>query len=526
MAVVFPVLIPLIVAALMMMMGPRRRHLQRTFSVAGSALHVASCVVLFGLVQNGPQQASLGGWQPPYGISLFADELGATMALVGAVVGLLVLVFSLDEIDAKREAFGYHPLVHALLGGVTGAFLTHDLFNLYVWFEVTLMASFVLMALGGSRRQMIAAFKYMPMNFIGSTLLLAACGLTYGLAGTLNMADLASKLPDAPPGLVLTVASLLLLAFGIKAAVFPFYSWLPATYHTPPFAVTALFSALLTKLGVVSMYRMFLEPFASIGDGLLPVLVVVAGLTMVSGVLGAIAQNDFRQVLTFHIVSQIGYLILGLAIGTAAGVTAGIFYTVHVIIVKTALLLIAGIACRIQGTNNLKKMGGLAASHPWLAALFLVSALSLAGIPPLSGFWAKFGVVSAGLGSSAWIITGIALGVGMLTLFSMIKIWNAAFWGPAPEKDESADEAAAAVPAKPKIGWKLIVPTAALAFASVVIGLVPGPLSATIERYSARSFEAMKAPAVVDYQAAEAETMAGPGFGTTARIVTGREEVR
>lgn len=388
--------------------------------------------MLFQVDQNGIQVTQLGNWQAPYGIILVADLFSAVMVTLAGFMGLSVVVFSFAHIDAQRERFGYYPLVNILLMGVCGAFLTGDMFNLYVWFEVLLISSFVLLALGGERRQLSGALKYVTLNLIASTLFLAAAGLLYGLVGTLNMADLSQRIPDIKQsGLTTVVAMLFLVAFGIKAGLFPLFFWLPDSYHTPPVPVTTIFSALLTKVGVYALIRSFTLLFVQETDYTHNLLLIVAGLTMVTGVLGAVAQMEFRRLLSFHIISQIGYLLMGLAIYTPLALAGTVFFMIHVILTKSALFLVSGIVYKLHGTYDLKKLGGFYRSHLWLAILFLIAALSLAGLPPLSGFWAKFLLIRAGLEAQEYEIVAVALFVSILTLFSMIKIWSEVFWKPA-----------------------------------------------------------------------------------------------
>jgi multicomponent Na+:H+ antiporter subunit D len=368
----------------------------------------------------------------PFGITLVADLLSAIMVVLAGLMGLAVAVYSLASIDQQREAFGYYPLLHILLMGVCGAFLTGDIFNLYVWFEVMLIASFVLLALGSERPQIEGAIKYVTLNLMSSAIFLAAVGILYGVVGTLNMADLAVKLPTVtPPGLVTTLAMLFLVAFGVKAAVFPLFFWLPASYHTPPVAVSAIFAGLLTKVGVYAMIRVFTLLFVQNVGYTHTLILVMAGLTMLTGVLGAVAQNEFRRILSFHIVSQIGYMIMGLGLCTRLALAGSVFYIVHHIIMKTNLFLVSGVAYRLRGTFELKDLGGLYQAHPLLALLFLIPALSLAGMPPLSGFFAKLVLLQAGLEMGQYVIVAVALAVGLLTLVSMTKIWAEAFWKPA-----------------------------------------------------------------------------------------------
>jgi multicomponent Na+:H+ antiporter subunit D len=474
---VLPLLIPLTTAAVSLLAW-NRIVFQRVLAVAGAVALLGAGVALLAFVwRHGICATQAGAWPAPYGITLVADLFSAIMVVLAGVVGLAVILFSLGSIDRRREAFGYYPLVHALLLGVCGAFLTGDLFNLYVWFEVMLMASFVLLVLGGERPQLHGGIKYVTLNLVSSAVFLAAVGILYGVTGTLNMADLARKLDGInQPALVTAVAMLFLVAFGIKAAVFPLFFWLPASYHTPPGAVSALFAGLLTKVGVYSLIRVFTLMFVQETAFTHLLILVISGLTMVTGVLGAVAQDEFRRVLSFLHIGQLGYMTMGLALagltdspGLAVLALAGsIFYIAHHIAAMTNLFLISSVVRRLCGTFELKRQGGLYRSQPRLAALFLIPALSLGGMPPLSGFFAKLTLLQAGLGTGQYAIVAAALAVGLLTLYSMTRVWAEAFWKPPPQ-DAAAD--AVTQGEAPKQRRVLLLPIGALAALTVTIGL-------------------------------------------------------
>ncbi len=464
--VVAPVVLPLLSAALLLVLRGRR-ELQRVLATgATAALLVVAAVLLAQVRSQGILAVQFGGWPAPFGITFVADHLAAIMVLITAVMALASALYALRDIDPEREARGYHPLVQVLLAGINGAFLTGDLFNLYVWFEVLLIASFVLLTLGNRRAQLEGGIKYVSVNLLSSMLFLTAIGLLYGLTGTLNMADLALALPQQDAGLVTTIAVLFMVAFGIKAAVFPLFFWLPASYHTPPIAISAFFAGMLTKVGVYALIRTFTLLFVADVGYTHTILLWVGGLTMVTGVLTAAAQSDVRKILSFHIISQIGYMIVGLALYTPLALAGAVFYLIHNIIAKANLFLIAGIARRLTGSFDLDRIGGLFKAAPFLSALFLISALGLAGIPPLSGFWAKLLVVLAALEVANWWIAGVALGVGLLTLFSMTKIWQYAYWSPLPEGARLATR-----PSR-----LLYVPVVGLAALTLLLGLWSQPL--------------------------------------------------
>jgi len=467
--IALPILLPLLFGALCLMAWQKPRW-QKAFSLLGTAAQLGAAIwLLFKVQQNGIQHLQVGNWPAPFGIVLVVDLLSAIMVTVAAAVALVVAAYSQAAIDSPRVQYGYYPLFFFLIMGVNGAFITGDLFNLYVWFEVMLMSSFVMLALGGERPQIEGAIKYVILNLLSSTLFLSALGLLYNLAGTLNMADLALRLPGLETGNQITlIAMLFLVAFGIKSAIFPLFFWLPASYHTPPVTITALFSGLLTKVGVYALFRVFTLLFVQDTAYTHTILLIIAGFTMVTGVFGAAAQTDLRRLLSFHIISQIGYLLMGLGLFSQPALAASIYFMIHVILAKTSLFLVAGIVEKMEGSYKLKELGGIYSSRFGVALLFLLPALSLAGLPPLSGFFAKLALVVAGFELQQYAIVAAGLAVSLMTLYSMTKIWNEAFW---KEPKDPGDHARH----KPISPW-LWASTGALVFISLLAGLLAEPL--------------------------------------------------
>ncbi len=464
-----PLTIPLITAMLALLLWQNRRA-QRIASIFGATAHMLATLILFIFIsREGIQAVQIGNWPAPFGITLVVDLFSAIMLAVTGLIGLAVAVFSLGNIDARREAFGYHPLYHVLLMGISGAFLTGDLFNLYVWFEVMLIASFVLTALGGERAQMEGALKYVTLNLLSSAIFLAAVGTLYGVTGTLNLADLSLQIHEVDTGLVNALAMMFLIAFGLKAALFPLFFWLPAAYHTPPAAVSAIFAGLLTKVGVYALVRVFSLIFVQEMAYTHTVILVIASLTMLVGILGAISQQDFRRILSFNLISHVGFMLLGLAFFTPLALAGMIVYTVHHMIVKTTLFLLSGLVFKLRGTYRIELLGGFYRSRPFFALLFLIPAISLAGLPPLSGFWPKLALFRAGLGQQAYLVIGIAIFMSFLTLYSMIKIWNQVFWKAAPTEvgDAQID------PPQWNLQW---IPVLVLTLFILALGLVPEPI--------------------------------------------------
>ncbi|SEA67199.1 proton-conducting transporter membrane subunit [Rubrimonas cliftonensis] len=464
-----PLMIPFAAAALAVL-GPRAGFEARWISVGGSALHLAAAINLAVVVAGeGVVAAQMGGWAAPVGVTLAADALAAIMVLAVAFMGLAVAVYALADIDRRRASAHWHALYQLLLAGASGAFLTGDLFNLYVWFEVMLIASFGLLVIGGDRAQIDGGVKYVALNLVATLCFLVAVGLIHGQTGTLNMADLSVKIAERPSAALDAASVLLFAAFAAKAGFFPLFFWLPAAYHTPPMAVTAIFAAVLTKAGVYAIFRVFTLIFPE--SPALDALLWIAIATMVTGVIGAGAHTDARRILSFHIVSQIGYMALGLALATPLAIAGAIVYMVHNIVVKANLILIAGVQRRMTGAHDLVKAGGLYAAAPLLAFLFFVSAMAMAGVPPLSGFWGKLALAQASVSAEAWAALAATLGVGLFTLYSMTKIWLLGYLSP------HASGRAHAVKALPR-GARLALmgPVAALAATSAALGLNPGPL--------------------------------------------------
>ncbi|MDO9596576.1 MAG: proton-conducting transporter membrane subunit [Azoarcus sp.] len=465
---VAPLLVPLATAILCLLAGNRPRLVQ-SLSVGGAALLAAVGLALVHLAdRDGILVSQMSGWAAPYGISLVVDRLSAAMvAITGIIAGATVIYALAHDTDPARGK-DFHLLVHGLLVGVCGAFVTGDVFNLYVWFEVLLVGSFALIVLGGGKRRLAGTVVYLFLNLLATLLFLLAAGLVYGAAGTLNMAGLAQQFAagTAPPG-VQAALVLMLVAFSIKAALFPVFGWLPASYHVAWTPVSALFAGLLTKVGVYALIRMvtLLWPEAGL---IHDVLLWVACATMLIGVLGAAAQTEVRRILSFHIVSQVGYMVLGLALATPLALAGAVFYLIHHIVVKANLFFIGGIAARLTGSERLPAMGGLYAHSPWLALLFAIPALSLAGIPPLSGFWAKFVLVRASLDAGVWMAAAVALVTGIFTLLSMSKIWNEAFLKAHPAGAAAIRSSRGQGPAM----WA----AAGLAAITIMIGIGAGPV--------------------------------------------------
>jgi multicomponent Na+:H+ antiporter subunit D len=451
-----PVLLPLLGAAAALLIGGRRPRVQRTLSILVlSAVLVVSVVLLFIADTEGAAAVSVGAWPVPLGIVLVVDRLSALMLVVAATVALGVLVFAVGQGSADGDEETplsiFHPTFLVLIAGVANAFLAGDLFNLYVGFEILLTASYVLLTLGGSAPRIRAGITYIVVSLLSSLIFLAAIGLVYASTGTVNMAQLAGRLAELPEGTQLLLQSMLLIAFCIKAAVFPLSAWLPDSYPTAPAPVTAVFAGLLTKVGVYAVIRTQTLLFP--GGAFDQLLMWAALATMVVGILGAVAQTDIRRILSFTLVSHIGYMVFGIALATTAGLAGAIFYVVHHIAIQTTLFLVAGLVERQGGSTAVDRLGGLAKASPLLAVLYFIPALNLAGIPPFSGFIGKLGLLEAGVADGGWLpILLVAAGAwtSLLTLVAISRVWNRAFWRPPAQSPAHDTDRAAAADAGPE----------------------------------------------------------------------------
>ncbi|WP_431843102.1 Na+/H+ antiporter subunit D [Calidifontibacter indicus] len=476
---------------------PRRPRLQRAVSILClSGVITVAAVLMYHTDRVGPLALWVGDWPAPLGIALVADRLSSLMLFVAAVIALAVLVFSTgqdqDEVRRETPVSIYHPTFLLLIAGVSNAFLAGDLFNLFVGFEILLFASYVLLTLGGTADRIRAGTTYVMVSLLSSSLFLISLASIYAATGTVNMAQLAGRLAELDPSVQLLLQVLLLVTFSIKAAVFPLSAWLPDSYPTAPAPVTAVFAGLLTKVGVYAIIRTQTLLFP--GQHLTNLLLIASLLTMVIGILGAVAQNEIKRMLSFTLVSHLGYMILGIAVANQAGMAATIFYTAHHITIQATLFLVTGLIERRGGSSSLDSLGGLAKLSPVLAVLFFIPAMNLAGIPPFSGFIGKLGLMHGGaeLGTPlAWLVVVGGIVTSLLTLMAMAKVWGRAFWGVPPEKlpaeltEVPEDEVEAVVDDRRPMPPLMVGAAALLVAFGLSFTVFAGPLYSYAERAAA-----------------------------------------
>ncbi|MCB1386533.1 MAG: Na+/H+ antiporter subunit D [Nitratireductor sp.] len=484
--IVAPVVVPVLFGALLLMLRGKTRWHGQIAILAMALLALSTGLLLQRVSAEGPVTMTMGRWLPPFGISFSVDIAGALLAFVSSLIALTGAVYAASTTTTLERRYGFYPFFMLMMAGVSGAFLTGDIFNLYVWFEVLLISSFGMIVLGSEQRQLDGTMKYAFLNLVATTLFLIATGLLYGLLGTLNMADIWQKLnasgdpgSAARAGPVTTIAILYLLAFSMKAAAFPLNFWLPASYHTPKFLVSALFAGLLTKVGVYSLLRVLLMLFAQERLVLADTIAWVAAFTMLAGVFGALAQSEIRRILGYLVISGIGTMMAGLAVGSLTAITGLMVYAVHSMIVMTALYLAAGIMARLSQTSSLSASGGLYAASPWLAAAFLILAFSVSGLPPTSGFWGKFVLVRASVESGAWWLAFVILLSGLLTTIAIFRVWIFAFWRGGPQDTPDGAEAWKVEPLEKAYRQGAFLALGALVLLTLAIGLMPEALLST-----------------------------------------------
>lgn len=426
--IVLPLLIPLITAVILIFLS-KRVKVQRWISLISVFLNLVSVVIIMDQVQEkGIQTLYMSGWLPPYGIVFVADMFAVLLVLTTVVVAAGCLLYAFRSIGEEREKYYFYPFFQFLIAGVIGSFLTGDLFNLFVCFEVMLISSYALIVLGGTKRQLRETMKYMLINIISSALFVAAMAYLYGVVGTLNMAHLSVRVAEAGQGGLLSViAIMLLIVFSLKAGLFLFF-WLPGSYRVPPAAVSALFGALLTKVGLYAIIRTFTLIFYHDQGFTHNIIAWMAMATMVLGCIGAVAYKDVHRILNYNVVISVGFIAFGLAVATKDSLDGTVLYLIHDMIAKALMFILGGMIISAAGTNKLNEMGGLIKRYPLLGWMFFILALALVGIPPLSGFSGKVLMVRGGLSEGEYLLTAIAVASSLIVLYSLMRVFIGAFW--------------------------------------------------------------------------------------------------
>lgn len=427
--VIFPIIIP-VLAGMLMVVFRKSIIFHKTLSLlALFGLAIVSFIFLQQLKENGIQILQLGGWEAPFGVSMVIDMFAAILLFVTSIVAICCILYAFNSIGRERESFYFYPLFLFLIAGVNGSFMTGDIFNLFVCFEVMLVSSYVLISLGGTKIQLRESIKYILVNIISSFLFLVAIAFLYAMTGTLNFADLSIRVAEiGQEGLMTTVAILFLIVFSLKAGLFLFF-WLPGSYSAPPTAIAAIFAALLTKVGIYAIMRVFTLIFYHEPQVTHLLIGILAVFTMVLGAIGAVAFADIKSILTYNVVVGVGFILAGMASYSSVGMTGSIFYLIHDMLVKALIFLLGGTIIHLTGTGKLKEISGLIRLHPQLGWMFFIAALSISGIPPLSGFLGKIFITEGTFESGYFWLGAVGLITSLMVLYSMIKIFMNSFWG-------------------------------------------------------------------------------------------------
>lgn len=427
--IVLPMVIPILVGILLVFL----RHymaVQRCLVLLSLLANTGISLYLLQIVQNeGIIRLDFGGWEPPFGILFVADSFSLLLVLTTSVVSAIILLFSFYATTENLERHYFYSFVLFLIAGVNGSFLTGDLFNLFVNFEVMLVSSYVLIALGGKKRQLMSSITYVTINILSSSFFLIGIAFLYGTIGTLNMAHISERIATSGQTPILTVISIVfLLVFSLKAGLF-LYQWLPRSYSAPPTVIAALFGALLTKVGIYALFRTFTLLFYHQPQVTHTLIGLLAMITLVGGSIGAIAYSDLRKIVAYNVIISVGFILVGLAVMTPAAIEGSVFYLVHDMIIKAALYLIIGTTIYLTGTAKKSRMSGLIKNYPVLGWMFFLTILSLVGIPPLSGFVGKILIGQGLIDAGSYVLLAVGFASSLFVLYSLLRIFMNCFWG-------------------------------------------------------------------------------------------------
>lgn len=459
--IVLPMVLPLLVGVLLVFFKSRL-ILQRVLTLLLFIINIGiSIVILYKIEQNGILSLHFGGWLPPFGISFVADSFAMLLVLTANIVSFVCVFYAFGSLGPKKEKLYFYPFVLFMVAGVNGSFLTGDLFNLFVTFEVMLLASYALMTLGATKAQLKASITYIAINVVSSSLFLIAIAFLYGMVGTLNMADISMKIAEVGQTPLLTVISLVfLIVFSIKSGLL-LYQWLPNSYSSPPTAIAALFGALLTKVGIYALFRTFTLLFYHEQQITHTIIGIMAALTLIGGCIGAIAYTNIRHIVAYNVIIAVGFILIALAVMTVPAFEGAIYYLMHDMIMKALLFLLAGSMIYLTKSERMDEMSGLIRNYPALGWMFFIVVLSLTGIPPLSGFIGKVLIGEGAIASGSYVLLGLGFFSGLVVLYSLLRIFMSCFWG----------ETIISVEEEKPFKKTMLIPGAILVFLTFALGL-------------------------------------------------------
>lgn len=446
-APILVIVLPLFAAFLMPLIGllARRFGVKRAREYFAIAVMLAVLAIVASMVPavRGGQVLvyKLGGWSPPWGINLAIDGLNLLAALIVGSIGALVMIYSFVHMQREEGLTQFYTLLLLVMTGMMGVTLTGDIFNLYVFFEIMCISSYALVAFRREWQSIEASVKYMIVSSLGTSFILLGIALLYGLVGSLNIADLTQKLSPISgpmPSILIATLTLFVTGFGIKIAMVPLHMWLPDAYQAAPSGVAALFAGATATVGVYAMIRVVYMLFGAFAIGMM--FSTLGIVTMVVGALMALVQRDLKRLLAYSSISQMGYVLLGVGLGTALGIQGGLFHLFNNAIYKTMLFLCAGAIIYRAGTSNLDELGGLWKNMPVTAAAFSIGALAISGVPPFNGFASKWMIYVAGIEAGKPVFTIIAVVTSALTLAYFLKAINSVFLGQTPRRFKNVRE--------------------------------------------------------------------------------------
>lgn len=427
------VIIPLAAALIITLLGRLIKQLGYVLSCVACLATLCFSVYMLNIVQGSANRIlvhELGGWPVPLGICLVFDGLSALMLVIINVVGLLVMMYSLGYMSRYTGTWKFYTLFMLLCAGMNGIVISGDLFNMYVFLEIASISAYALVAFGTEAEDLEASFKYIIMGAVASAFILLAIAILYSYASTLNMADMALVLSNTDKSMVINFAAVLFLAgFGLKAALVPFHAWLPDAHPSAPAPISAILSGVFIKTaGIYTMCRVLFNILGA-GDKLLFILMVFGAISMAAAAFLAIAQQDIKRMFAYSSISQIGYIVFALGIGTPLAVFAGLYHMANHAIFKSLLFLNAGAIEYSTGTRDLRKLGGLNKRLPFIGATAIIGSLAIAGIPPLGGFFSKFIIIFSALKARYFALALCAALVSIVTLAYYLKFQSFALFG-------------------------------------------------------------------------------------------------
>ncbi|WP_409367573.1 Na+/H+ antiporter subunit D [Lysinibacillus sp. 38-6] len=459
--IVLPLIVPVITAILLVFLR-ENIMIQRIVSLCTLGFVVIiSGVLLLEVQSQGVMRIDFSGWLPPFGILFVADSFAMLLVLVANIVATICVIYAFFTIGERFEKMYFYPFVLLMVAGVNGSFLTGDIFNLFVCFEVMLLASYALISLGGGKVQLREALKYVLINIVASWIFLVALAFLYGTIGTLNMAHISLRVTEVGVDpLITTVGLVFLIVFSLKAGLLLFF-WLPGSYSVPPTAIAALFAALLTKVGIYALVRTFTLLFTTNPEVTHLTLGIMAGLTIIAGCMGALAGRDVRAIAAYNVLIGVGFIVAGLAIGTESALQGVTYYLMHDMVVKAMLFLAVGMMIYVTGETTIDKMSGLIRNYPFFGWLFFIMMCSLAGIPPLSGFLGKVLIGQGAIEGGNFVLLGLGFLSSLIVLYSLLRIFLSSFFG----------ETIISIEDEKPLPKRIVLPLTLLAVCTIALGI-------------------------------------------------------